>query len=140
MRAVGAIAVERLLLRIPAKVTGHSGNVTANSGQKPEIGHVRTESPVTLPRNGRSRSGGMSGHVGPEYATIGRCLLRFIERLWRSVKYEEVYLHAYASPAEARRGLDRYFRFYKQRPTDQELDRRAEDEIYVHSNGLRKAA
>jgi len=67
-------------------------------------------------------------------------LLRFIERLWRSVKYEEVYLHAYASPAEARQGLDRYFRFYNQRPTDQGLDRRTQDEIYVQSNGLRKAA
>ena len=36
----------------------------------------------------------------------------FIERLWRSVKYEEVYLHDYQTPAEAVSGLDRYFAFY----------------------------
>ena len=39
----------------------------------------------------------------------------FVERLWRSVKYEEVYLHAYASISQARAGLDRYFRFYNYR-------------------------
>ena len=64
----------------------------------------------------------------------------FIERLWRSVKYEEVYLHAYANPAEARQGLDRYFRFYNQRRTHQGLDRRTPDEVYFQTSGLRKAA
>ena len=37
----------------------------------------------------------------------------FVERLWRTVKYEEVYLKAYASALEAQRGLEDYFRFYK---------------------------
>ncbi len=37
----------------------------------------------------------------------------FIERLWRSVKYEEVYLHAYTNGTEARTALTRYFSFYK---------------------------
>ena len=36
----------------------------------------------------------------------------FVERLWRTVKYEEVYLKAYASVLEAQRGLEDYFRFY----------------------------
>ena len=36
----------------------------------------------------------------------------FVERLWRSVKYEKVYLHAYESVTAARAGLGRYFRFY----------------------------
>ena len=36
----------------------------------------------------------------------------FVERLWRSVKYEDVYLRAYATPTELRVGLDRYFKFY----------------------------
>ena len=41
----------------------------------------------------------------------------FTERLWRSVKCEEVYLSEYASPREARQGLTRYLRFYnEQRP------------------------
>jgi putative transposase len=39
----------------------------------------------------------------------------FIERLWRSVKYEEVYLHGYANGTEARTSLARYFRFYNER-------------------------
>jgi putative transposase len=37
----------------------------------------------------------------------------FIERLWRSVKYEEVYLKAYESVAHARRSIDRYLTWYK---------------------------
>jgi putative transposase len=41
----------------------------------------------------------------------------FVERLWRSLKYEEVYLHEYPSVTDARRAIDEYFRFYnEQRP------------------------
>lgn len=36
----------------------------------------------------------------------------FTERFWRSVKYEEVYLHSYSSPREARQNLTRYLSFY----------------------------
>jgi len=36
----------------------------------------------------------------------------FVERLWRSLKYEEVYLHAYDTVAEARAGIGRYLAFY----------------------------
>ena len=43
----------------------------------------------------------------------------FVERLWRSVKYEDVYLHAYETPAELRAGLMRYFKFYNTRPAPQ---------------------
>ena len=39
----------------------------------------------------------------------------FVERLWRTVKYEEVYLKAYANVTEARRELEDYFRFYNDR-------------------------
>jgi putative transposase len=48
----------------------------------------------------------------------GRCIDNiFVERLWRSLKYEEVYLHAYESMSEARGGIGRYFDFYNdQRP------------------------
>jgi transposase InsO family protein len=45
----------------------------------------------------------------------------FVERLWRSVKYEEVYLHAYESVLEARAGLARYFAFYNQERPHQAL-------------------
>jgi putative transposase len=54
----------------------------------------------------------------------------FIERLWRSVKYEEVYLHAYDNGAEARAGLTKYFSFYNARRSHQGLDYRTPDEVY----------
>ena len=41
----------------------------------------------------------------------------FVERLWRTVKYEEVYLKAYSNGREAKAGLDAYFRFYNTQPT-----------------------
>jgi putative transposase len=54
----------------------------------------------------------------------------FIERLWRSVKYEEVYLHGYANGAEARASLARYFRLYNSVRSHQSLDYRTPDEVY----------
>ena len=54
----------------------------------------------------------------------------FVERLWRSVKYEEVYLKAYESLGEARRGLGDYFEFYNSRRRHQGLDYRTPDEVY----------
>jgi putative transposase len=54
----------------------------------------------------------------------------FIERLWRSVKYEDVYLKAYSSIPEARRGLTEYFEFYNQRRRHQGLDDRTPNEVY----------
>jgi putative transposase len=54
----------------------------------------------------------------------------FAERLWRSVKYEDVYLKAYGSIAEARQGLSEYFEFYNCRRRHQSLDRRTPDDVY----------
>ena len=54
----------------------------------------------------------------------------FTERLWRSVKYEEVYLHEYRSPREAREGLRRYFEFYNNRRPHQALGYRTPAEVY----------
>ena len=54
----------------------------------------------------------------------------FIERLWRSVKYEEVYLHAYENGSEARAGLAKYFEFYNARRTHQSHDYRTPDAVY----------
>jgi len=53
-----------------------------------------------------------------------------IERLWWSVKYEEVYLKAYASISEARRELGNYFELYNCRRRHQSLDRRTPDVVY----------
>ena len=54
----------------------------------------------------------------------------FIERLWRSVKYEEVYLHAYANGTEARTALTRYFSLYNAVRVHQTLEYRTPDEVY----------
>jgi len=52
----------------------------------------------------------------------GRCIDNvFVERLWRSLKYEEVYLHAYEDGAEARAGIARYFAFYNDERPHQAL-------------------
>jgi putative transposase len=57
----------------------------------------------------------------------------FVERLWRSVKYEEVYLHAYASVGEARASIDRYLTFYNTRRPHQSLNRQTPDWAYINS-------
>jgi putative transposase len=55
----------------------------------------------------------------------------FVERLWRSVKYEEVYLHDYETIAEAVGGLDRYFRFYNAERLHQALGYRTPAMVYA---------
>ncbi len=54
----------------------------------------------------------------------------FVERLWRSVKYEEVYLHEYGSPREAREQLTAYLAFYNEGRLHQALDYRPPAEVY----------
>ncbi len=54
----------------------------------------------------------------------------FVERLWRSVKYEEVYLYAYDSVNDAKRGLDKYFKLYNQNRPHSSLDDKTPDEFY----------
>ena len=54
----------------------------------------------------------------------------FVERLWRSVKYEEIYLKAYDTVAEARNSLASYFSFYNSRRPHSSLDRQTPDQAY----------
>jgi putative transposase len=54
----------------------------------------------------------------------------FVERLWKSVKYEEVYLHAYDSVSDAKQGLEKYFKFYNQKRPHTALDDKTPDEFY----------
>jgi len=54
----------------------------------------------------------------------------FIERLWRSLKYEEVYLHAYDTIPQAREGIRRWLAFYNQRRKHQALDKRTPNTVY----------
>jgi putative transposase len=57
----------------------------------------------------------------------------FVERLWRSVKYEEVYLKEYQSIYEAERGLDAYFQFYNQERLHQALEYHTPVQVYSRS-------
>jgi putative transposase len=54
----------------------------------------------------------------------------FVERLWRSIKYEEVYLHAYDSVSQAKTGISRYIDFYNSRRPHSSLDKQTPDEFY----------
>ena len=56
----------------------------------------------------------------------------FVERLWRSVKYEEVYLHAYASVPESRAGIGRYFDFYNCIRPHSSLGCQTPDHVYFN--------
>ena len=64
----------------------------------------------------------------------------FVERLWRSVKYEEVYLHAYESVSAARAGIARYMTFFNTRRPHSALDRRTPDAVYFQNLPLAAAA
>ena len=64
----------------------------------------------------------------------------FIERLWKSVKYEEVYLRAYDSVAEARASLGRYLNFYNSQRPHSSLDRKTPDEAYFTASPMAAAA
>ena len=60
----------------------------------------------------------------------------FVERLWRTVKYEEVYLKAYASVLEAQRGLEDYFQFYNNLMPHQALSYRTPAEVFRGEQGV----
>ena len=54
----------------------------------------------------------------------------FVERLWRSLKYEEVYLHAYETVHEAQQGMERYVTFYNQVRPHRALEGRTPEDVY----------
>lgn len=64
----------------------------------------------------------------------------FIERLWRSVKYEEVYLKAYDSVAGARASIGKYIDFYNHKRPHSSLDDKTPDEVYFNKIALPEAA
>jgi len=69
----------------------------------------------------------------------GRALDNILtERLWRTLKYEEVYLHDYANPKEARHGIGGYFDFYNHRRIHQSLDYQTPAEVYFQTSAARQ--
>jgi putative transposase len=66
----------------------------------------------------------------------GKCAWRdnvFVERFWKSLKYEEVYLHAYESVSEAKSGIGKYIAFYNGLRPHSSLDGRTPDAVYFSS-------
>ena len=56
----------------------------------------------------------------------------FIERLWRTVKYEDIYLRNYSIVIELKQGLDQYFQFYSNERFHQSLDYRTPVQVYYN--------
>jgi putative transposase len=73
----------------------------------------------------------LSASVAVSMDGKGRCLDNiFVERLWRSVKYEEIYLRCHETVPQLSQGLGRYFAFYNEERPHQSLDYRTPGEIY----------
>ena len=64
----------------------------------------------------------------------------FVERLWKTIKYEEVYLHAYDTVSDAKLHLTRYIGFYNERRPHRSLGGRTPDHVYFTSSLLAAAA
>jgi putative transposase len=70
----------------------------------------------------------------------GRCLDNvFVERLWRSVKHEDIYIHRYEAVPQLQQGLGRYFPFYNEERFHQSLDYRTPASVYREGRGQRRA-
>ena len=63
----------------------------------------------------------------------------FVERLWRTVKYKDVYLHDYETMKEARAGLTRYLKFYNEERIHQSLQYKTPAEVYRAGQRKREA-
>src|SRR5208282_5495805 len=77
----------------------------------------------------------------PNHKTVHRRFQHvFVERLWKTIKYEEVYLHAYDTVSAAKESLTRYVSFYNGRRPHAALDRQTPDAAYFNRLPLAAAA
>ena len=87
---------------------------------------------------------GLLTHHGIQISMDGKGCWRdnvFVERLWKSIKYEEVYVHAYDTVEAARQGVARYLTFYNETRPHQALDGQTPDQVYyAHLTTRRTAA
>jgi len=119
---------------------GHNKDDDAKSPRrgKPEIFNTDQGSQVA-----GSAFAGVLASNGIAISMDGRGAWRdnvFVERLWRSVKYEEVYLRSYETVGEARSSIGRYLDFYNGRRPHSSLDDRTPDQAYFDLPPLRAAA
>ena len=86
---------------------------------------------------------GLLTHHGIQISMDGKGCWRdnvFVERLWKSLKYEEVYLHAYETVSAAHQGAERYLTFYNQTRPHQALDGQTPDQMYYDNLTTRRTA
>jgi putative transposase len=86
---------------------------------------------------------GLLTHHGIQISMDGKGCWRdnvFVERLWKSIKYEEVYLHAYETVNAAHQGLECYLTFYNQIRPHQALDGQTPDQVYYENLTTRRTA
>jgi len=86
---------------------------------------------------------GLLTHHGIQISMDGKGGWRdnvFVERLWKSIKYEEVYLHAYETISAAQQGLERYLTFYNQTRPHRALDGQTPDGVYFDHLPARRTA
>ena len=86
---------------------------------------------------------GLLTHHGIQISMDGKGCGRdnvFVERRWKSLKYEEVYLHAYDTVGAAHQGLERYLTFYNQTRPHQALDGKTPDQVYFNNLPARLTA
>jgi putative transposase len=73
----------------------------------------------------------LSNDIQPSMDGKGRAIDNiFVERLWRSVKYEDIYLKAYADGWQLEKGMESYFNFYNQERLHQSLDYQTPQKVY----------
>jgi putative transposase len=86
---------------------------------------------------------GLLTHHGIQISMDGKGCWRdnvFVERLWKSIKYEEVYLHAYETVSAAHQSLERYLTFYNQVRPHRALDGKTPDQVYSDNLPTRRTA
>ena len=110
----GAIKGENTLAELAQLFYVHANQITQWRGQLHQ-GAARREIAISMYGRGSWRDNG------------------FVERLWRSIKYEEVYLRAYETVSEARASIGRYLDFYNGRRPHSSLDRNTPDAAYFNA-------
>ena len=103
------------------------------SGRRPQVFNTDQGSQFTS----QAFTGLLTDHgIAISMDGVGRAFDNImVERLWRTVKYEDVYIRDYRTPAEARLGLGRYFEYYNQRRRHRSLGRQTPAAMYGLANG-----
>jgi putative transposase len=133
---LGAVRHARTALCPDLRPSRPGANSTGDLEQRPgQSFHQPTVYRVAAGRRGANTCTCSAGaSVSMDSRGRARDTLRvFTERLWRTVKYEEVYLTEYANPREARQSLGRYFPFYNDERPHQALDYLTPAAVYFQS-------